>query len=118
MSNAGATAVNFFEPMDVPSVFVDANTIAEKLAQEFDTVWMPEYGREYWETHHIDRRLTLEQLTEITHRPIPRMHQSFRMALRLIGIRLTSAPTPTSAIRLKGIAQMKLMPGVPVISFQ
>ena len=26
---------------------------------------MPEYGREYWETHHVDRRLTLEQLTEI-----------------------------------------------------
>jgi HTH-type transcriptional repressor of NAD biosynthesis genes len=40
-------------------------TIAEKLAQEFGTVWMPEYGREYWETHQIDRRLTLEQLTEI-----------------------------------------------------
>ena len=40
-------------------------TIAEKLAQEFGTVWMPEYGREYWDTHHVDRRLTLEQLTEI-----------------------------------------------------
>lgn len=40
-------------------------TIAEKLAQEFGTVWMPEYGREYWETHHVDRRLTLGQLTEI-----------------------------------------------------
>jgi len=40
-------------------------TIAEKLAQEFNTVWMPEYGREYWETHQVERRLTLEQLVEI-----------------------------------------------------
>lgn len=41
------------------------STLAERMAQEFGTVWMPEYGREYWETHHVDRRLTLEQLTEI-----------------------------------------------------
>lgn len=40
-------------------------TIAERLTQEFGTTWMPEYGREYWETHQIDRRLTLKQLTEI-----------------------------------------------------
>ncbi len=40
-------------------------TIAQRLAEEFNTVWMPEYGREYWETHHVDRRLTLEQLAEI-----------------------------------------------------
>jgi NadR type nicotinamide-nucleotide adenylyltransferase len=40
-------------------------TLAEKLAQEVNTVWMPEYGREYWDEHHVDRRLTLEQLTEI-----------------------------------------------------
>ena len=26
---------------------------------------MPEYGREYWEAHHCDRRLTLQQLVEI-----------------------------------------------------
>jgi HTH-type transcriptional repressor of NAD biosynthesis genes len=40
-------------------------TIAERLAKEFNTMWMPEYGREYWETHQIERRLTLEQLVEI-----------------------------------------------------
>lgn len=47
-------------------------TIAEKLAQEFETVWMPEYGREYWESHQVDRRLTLEQLTEIAERHLER----------------------------------------------
>ncbi len=40
-------------------------TIAERMAQEFQTVWMLEYGREYWETHQIERRLTLSQLLEI-----------------------------------------------------
>lgn len=40
-------------------------TIAEQLAKIHKTVWMPEYGREYWETHQIERRLTPEQLVEI-----------------------------------------------------
>jgi NadR type nicotinamide-nucleotide adenylyltransferase len=40
-------------------------TTAERMAQAFSTVWMPEYGREYWETHQIERRLSLEQLVEI-----------------------------------------------------
>ena len=40
-------------------------TIAEKLSIEFNTVWMPEYGREYWEENQIERRLSLEQLVEI-----------------------------------------------------
>lgn len=40
-------------------------TIAAQLAQEYNTVWMPEYGREYWEKYQIERRLSLEQLVEI-----------------------------------------------------
>jgi NadR type nicotinamide-nucleotide adenylyltransferase len=40
-------------------------TIASQLAQEYNTVWMPEYGREYWEIHQVERRLSLEQLVEI-----------------------------------------------------
>jgi HTH-type transcriptional regulator, transcriptional repressor of NAD biosynthesis genes len=40
-------------------------TLTAHLAEMFQTVWMPEYGREYWEEHQSDRRLTLEQLTEI-----------------------------------------------------
>ncbi|HEY9693445.1 MAG TPA: AAA family ATPase [Oculatellaceae cyanobacterium] len=40
-------------------------TISSQLAQEYNTVWMPEYGREYWENHQINRRLSLEQLVEI-----------------------------------------------------
>ncbi len=40
-------------------------TLAERLAAEYGTVWMPEYGREYWDLHQVGRRLTLEQLVEI-----------------------------------------------------
>lgn len=40
-------------------------TITEHLAADYQTAWMPEYGREYWEQHQIERRLTLEQLVEI-----------------------------------------------------
>jgi len=40
-------------------------TLAERMAREYDTVWMPEYGREYWEQHQVERRLTPRQLVEI-----------------------------------------------------
>ena len=40
-------------------------TLARELAKEFQTNWMPEYGREYWDTHQIKRRLTLKQMVEI-----------------------------------------------------
>ncbi len=45
-------------------------TLAESLAKKYRTVWMPEYGREYWERHQQERRLSLGQLLEIaeTHR--------------------------------------------------
>lgn len=40
-------------------------TLARRLADEHDTEWMPEYGREFWEEHNVDRRLTADQLVEI-----------------------------------------------------
>jgi HTH-type transcriptional regulator, transcriptional repressor of NAD biosynthesis genes len=43
-------------------------TLAERLAREFDTQWMPEVGRDYWERHQSDRRLAPHQLVEIAER--------------------------------------------------
>ena len=40
-------------------------TLARELATLHHTTWMPEYGREYWENHQCDRRLTPLQLVEI-----------------------------------------------------
>nr|WP_086937469.1 AAA family ATPase [Thaumasiovibrio occultus] len=41
------------------------STLSEALAKKFNTLWMPEYGREYWEKHQHERRLTPSQLVEI-----------------------------------------------------
>jgi NadR type nicotinamide-nucleotide adenylyltransferase len=51
-------------------------TLARSLASEYVTVWMPEYGREYWEKNQIDRRLTLHQLDEIAIGHIQREEQN------------------------------------------
>lgn len=40
-------------------------TLAELMAQRHQTRWMPEYGREYWEQHQVDRRLTQDQLLDL-----------------------------------------------------
>jgi NadR type nicotinamide-nucleotide adenylyltransferase len=40
-------------------------TLAERLAHDLGTKWMPEYGREYWERHQVGRRLAPGQLVEI-----------------------------------------------------
>ena len=63
-------ADNVYRDHVVNAVFVGApstgkSTIAEYLARVNNTVWMPEYGKEYWDKHQTDRRLTLEQLVEI-----------------------------------------------------
>lgn len=46
--------------------------LAECLAQDFNTQWMPEYGREYWERYQVNRRLSPEQLIEIAEGHIER----------------------------------------------
>lgn len=40
-------------------------TLARHLAVRLDTSWVPEFGREYWETNQVERRLSLAQLGEI-----------------------------------------------------
>jgi NadR type nicotinamide-nucleotide adenylyltransferase len=50
-------------------------TLAERLASEYATVWMPEYGREYWEQHQVNRRLTPAQLVELAEGHLAREEQ-------------------------------------------
>lgn len=70
-------------------VFVGApstgkTTLAERMAQEYNTVWMPEYGREYWEQHQIKRRLSLRQLVEIAQQHLAREDQLLYQANRYL----------------------------------
>lgn len=45
---------------------------------------MPEYGREYWEQHQSDRRLTLNQLTDIAEGHLLREDQQLYKANRYL----------------------------------
>jgi len=40
-------------------------TLAQTLAARHQTVWMPEYGREYWEKHQVNRRIDLASFDKI-----------------------------------------------------
>lgn len=40
-------------------------TLVRRLAEEYDTDWMPEYGREYWANNQVDRRLSQSQLVDL-----------------------------------------------------
>jgi len=40
-------------------------TLARAMAEQHNTVWMPEYGSEYWLEHQVNRRLTLDQFEKI-----------------------------------------------------
>ncbi len=41
------------------------STLAEALAKKFNTTFAGEYGREYWNTHQVDRRVSLNAFDEI-----------------------------------------------------
>ena len=41
------------------------STLSETLAEQFNSISVAEYGREYWIEHQVDRRLTPEQLLHI-----------------------------------------------------
>ena len=60
------------------------STIAERMAQEYCTTWMPEYGREYWEKHQVERRLSLEQLVGIAEGHLEREEQLLYQADRYL----------------------------------
>lgn len=41
------------------------STLVEALAKKFNTTFAPEYGREYWTQHQVDRRIGFEAFDEI-----------------------------------------------------
>lgn len=42
-------------------------TLAQALAEHWQTQWVPEYGREYWDKNNKNRRLTRDDLLAICH---------------------------------------------------
>jgi len=94
-------------------VFVGApstgkTTIAEKLASEFNTVWMPEYGREYWEKHQKNRRLEPWQLTEIAEGHLERERKKILEANRYLFTDTNAITTYMFAMDYHGFASERL----------
>jgi NadR type nicotinamide-nucleotide adenylyltransferase len=84
------------------------STIAERLANEFETVWMPEYGREYWHQYQVDRRLTLEQLEEIAEGHLAREEEMLQSANRFLFSDTNALTTAMFAMYYHGELTVKL----------
>ena len=95
-------------------VFVGApcsgkTTLAERLSREFATTWMPEYGREYWEKHQVERRLTPAQLVELAEGHIERETRFLEKANRYLFTDTNAITTLTFARYYHGTADKRLV---------
>jgi len=84
------------------------STLAERMAREFETVWMPEYGREYWEEHQVERRLSLEQLVEIAEGHLEREERLLTQANRYLFTDTNAITTAMFSLYYHGRAAQKL----------
>jgi NadR type nicotinamide-nucleotide adenylyltransferase len=84
------------------------STIAAHLAQALDTQWMPEYGRQYWEEHQIDRRLTPEQLVAIAEGHLEREDALLAESNRYLFTDTNAITTATFARYYHGTAHPRL----------
>jgi HTH-type transcriptional regulator, transcriptional repressor of NAD biosynthesis genes len=84
-------------------------TLARKLAEEYDTVWMPEYGREYWEKNHVQRRLSQEQLVEIAERHLEREEELISESNRYLFVDTNAITTFMFALYYHQAASERLM---------
>ena len=83
-------------------------TLCKKLAALYDTVWMPEYGREYWQRHQVDRRLSPAALVEIADTHIEREEQRLLEANRYLFTDTNALTTLLFAHHYHGSAAARL----------
>jgi len=83
-------------------------TLCERLAREFDTQWMPEYGRQYWEKHQINRRLSPKQLVEIADGHLERENALLERANRYLFTDTNAITTATFARYYHGFVDPRL----------
>lgn len=84
------------------------STLAERMAREYGTVWMPEYGREYWEAHQVDRRLTLDQLVEIAEGHLEREERLLQQARHCLFTDTNAITTYMFSMYYHGVAAPRL----------
>ncbi len=83
-------------------------TLAAALAAAHETVWMPEYGREYWERHQQDRRLSPLQLVEIAEGHLQREEALLGEARRVLFTDTNALTTYVFALDYHGHAHPRL----------
>lgn len=84
-------------------------TLTEAITREMDTVWMPEYGREYWDNHQINRRLTPAQLVEIAEGHLEREEKWLLEAKDYLFTDTNALTTYLFAIYYHGWAEQRLV---------
>ncbi|MDB4293096.1 AAA family ATPase, partial [Maribacter sp.] len=84
------------------------STLSEALAKQYNTQFMPEYGREYWEKHQVDRRLSLSQLEEIALGHITRENEFIQKANRYLFSDTNALTTRLFSFYYHGKATKKL----------
>jgi len=98
-----------YRDMIIKVVFLGAmstgkSTIAETLANRYNTTFVSEYGRDYWNEHQVDRRLSLEAFNEIAAGHIEREEAAFLAADRFCFIDTNAITTYMFALDYHGTA--------------
>ncbi len=83
-------------------------TLAERLAAEHRTCWMPEFGREYWDQHQTNRRLSPEQLVELAEEHLVREDHLLETANRFLFTDTNALTTATFARYYHGTVPPRL----------
>lgn len=83
-------------------------TIAEAMSAVYNTSWMPEYGREYWEQNNVNRRLTKEQLVQLAEGHLEREEALLQTANRYLFTDTNAITTYVFSLDYHGSADDRL----------
>lgn len=84
------------------------STLAERLAADLDSVWMPEYGREFWHAHQQDRRLSPQQLVDLAEGHLEREEAMRARANQVLVVDTSALTTWRYAMNYHGAALPRL----------
>ncbi len=103
-----------YRDLVVNAVFLGApstgkTTLVQALALELRTVWMPEYGREYWDRYQVNNRLSLDQLVELAERHLCREELLIPQANNLLLTDTNAITTYLFSLYYHGTAHPRLI---------
>lgn len=85
------------------------STITERLAIEYKTAWMSEYGREYWYENQKDGILTKEQLVELAKGHLARENEALLKANKYLFVDTNAITTYMFSLYYHNSAYSKLI---------